>query len=101
MPAVRGYLISTPGALATLPRADRKRSPVTTAWASKSLGPSTGLEVLLAGLLVREPSLKLAEACRERAAPRYATNGGLLKQADKHQRASGFNGKLRVELIHQ
>ena len=59
-------LVSTRGALATLPVAERERSPVTTTWASKALGPSTGLEVLPAGLLVYELSLKLAEARRER-----------------------------------
>lgn len=62
----QGNLISTLRALATLPVAERERSLVTTAWTPKSLGPSTGLEVLPAGLLVREPSLKFAEACRER-----------------------------------
>jgi hypothetical protein len=69
----QGYLISTRGALATLPVAERERSPVTTAWTSKPLGPSTGLEVLAAGLLVREPSLELAEACRERRARHRGT----------------------------
>jgi hypothetical protein len=59
-------LIATLGALATLPVAERVRSPVTTAGTSKPLGPSTGLEVLPAGLLVGESPLKLAEAWRER-----------------------------------
>ncbi len=66
----QGNLISALGTFAPLPVAERERAPVITAWTSKPLGPPTGLEVLAAGLLVREPSLKLAEACRERR-PRH------------------------------
>lgn len=71
-------LVSTLGAFATLPVAEREPSPVTTAWASKALGPSTGLEVLPAAFLVRELSLKLAEARRER---RTRHDGTLLMAA--------------------
>jgi hypothetical protein len=58
-------LIPTLGALATLPAAERERPPVTTARTPKPFRPSTGLEVLPASLLVREPSLELREACRK------------------------------------
>jgi hypothetical protein len=70
-------LVSTLGALATLPVAEQERSPVTTAWTAKALGPSTGLEILPARLLVRELSLKLAEARRERR----TRHGGTLLMA--------------------
>lgn len=62
----QGNLITTLGTLATLPIAEGERSPVSAAWTPKPLRPSTGLKVLSAGLLIREPSLKLGEACRER-----------------------------------